>query len=57
MNLLRELACADFLNTNYYDKAFEDYELFNMVTRNAAVIAGLKGVIGSLAGRFLVYNK
>ncbi|MCY1036546.1 amidohydrolase family protein [Corallococcus sp. BB11-1] len=36
MNLLRELRCADHLNTTRYAKTFTDEELWRMVTANAA---------------------
>jgi hypothetical protein len=49
MNLLRELACADTLNQNYYAHYFTDRALFEMVTSNAARLAGVSDVIGQLA--------
>ncbi|RKH32957.1 amidohydrolase [Corallococcus praedator] len=36
MNLLRELRCADHLNSTRYAKTFTDEELWRMVTANAA---------------------
>lgn len=48
MNILRELQCADFLNTYYYNKHFIDYDLWRMVTYNAAEAFGLTSVVGQL---------
>ncbi|MEO6573116.1 MAG: amidohydrolase family protein [Polyangiaceae bacterium] len=48
MNMLRELACADSLNTNYFHNAFTDQELWKMVTSNAAAATGADAVIGQL---------
>jgi len=36
MNILRELKCADSLNTNQFARAFSDEQLWRMVTGNAA---------------------
>lgn len=49
MNLLRELKCADELNTRAYDRFFSDEALWRMVTSNAAVAAGFDDVLGTLA--------
>jgi cytosine/adenosine deaminase-related metal-dependent hydrolase len=49
MNLLRELSCADTLNQKYFNQAFSDQDLFDMVTKNAAVAAGFDAQIGTLA--------
>jgi cysteine-rich repeat protein len=49
MNMLRELRCADGLNTNYYDGFFTDEELWLMATANAAVASATEDVIGLLA--------
>ena len=49
MNLLRELACADSLNTKYFAHTFSDQDLFEMVTKNAAIAAGFDSQIGTLA--------
>ena len=52
MNLLRELRCADSLNTDYYDSYFTDKDMWRMVTVNAAEVAAMDDRIGSLiAGR------
>jgi cytosine/adenosine deaminase-related metal-dependent hydrolase len=48
MNMLRELACVDSLNTKYFHGAFTDAELWQMVTSNAALAAGAEALIGSL---------
>ena len=48
MNLLRELRCADELNTNYYNKHFSDADLWKMVTTNAALATGSEDAIGLL---------
>lgn len=53
MHLGRELACADDLNGNYFDRAFSDRELWMMVTHNPAVALHVDDRIGSLqAGHF-----
>jgi large repetitive protein len=49
INLLRELACADSLNTTYYAKHFTDEQLWLMVTRNAAASVNYEDVLGRLA--------
>ncbi|WP_174259192.1 amidohydrolase family protein [Myxococcus xanthus] len=36
MNLLRELQCADYLNTSHYARTFSDEDLWRMVTSNAS---------------------
>jgi imidazolonepropionase-like amidohydrolase len=41
MNLLRELRCADDLNHFYYDNTFSDYDLWRMVTTDAAFAVGI----------------
>lgn len=48
MNILRELRCADDLNTNYYNKRFDDADLWKMVTTNAALATGSEKAIGLL---------
>jgi cysteine-rich repeat protein len=48
MNLLRELRCADSLNTRYYNKHFTDHDLWMMVTANAAAATAVNDVIGIL---------
>lgn len=49
MNMLRELACADSLNQQYFAQAFTDQDLWLMATKNAAVAAKYDTEIGSLA--------
>lgn len=49
MNLLRELRCADELNTTYYDKYFTDQQLWSMATNNAASVVAMDDKIGVLA--------
>ena len=49
ISILRELKCADFLNDYYYSKYFNDYDLWRMVTYNAALAFGLESVVGKLA--------
>src|SRR5690606_10655616 len=48
MNLLRELACADSINTQYLDAHFSDRALWQMATINAAVAIQAQSQIGQL---------
>ena len=48
MNVLRELQCADYLNTAHYDRYFSDRQLVEMVTQNAAELLGFGNYVGSL---------
>lgn len=48
MNMLRELACADYLNRTHFHGHFTDQQLFQMATNNAAASAGLADIIGQL---------
>ena len=48
-NLLRELACADRLNSLYFSNALTDQQLWNAVTTNAAEVAGVGTSLGALA--------
>ncbi|HEY1697846.1 MAG TPA: amidohydrolase family protein [Polyangiaceae bacterium] len=48
MNILRELACADTLNTKYFGGAFDDPSLVAMATQNAATAMGFGSQIGSI---------
>jgi len=48
MNMLRELACADYLNQVHYDHTFTDRELWLMATDWAARSLGLQRWTGSL---------
>ena len=49
MNLLRELSCADDLNTDYFDGYFEDEDLWLMATHNGAQATGTDDVLGRIA--------
>ncbi len=49
MNLLRELRCADSFNKNHLGSFFTDYDLWMMVTANAASATAVDDVIGTLA--------
>jgi hypothetical protein len=49
MNMLRELACADSLNSTYFAHFFSDQQLWEMTTSNAAAITATDSAIGSLA--------
>ena len=49
MNMLRELACADYLNSNFYNNSFSDEDLWRMATYDAAVSVGMQSKIGLLA--------
>ncbi|WP_152621956.1 lamin tail domain-containing protein [Archangium violaceum] len=49
MNLLRELRCADYLNSVYYNATFSDAELWSLVTRNAARATRTSSKIGDLS--------
>ncbi|WP_394844435.1 amidohydrolase family protein [Pendulispora brunnea] len=48
MNMLRELKCADDLNTKYFGKHFSDSDLWRMATENGAFAAGAQGLIGAI---------
>ena len=49
MNMLRELACADYLDTNHYGDHFSDRDLWAMATHNGALAVGGELAIGELA--------
>ncbi|WP_326491791.1 lamin tail domain-containing protein [Myxococcus stipitatus] len=49
MNILRELKCADSLNTKQYARAFSDVELWRMVTSNAAEATDIFEKTGRIA--------
>jgi cytosine/adenosine deaminase-related metal-dependent hydrolase len=53
MNMLRELACADSLNTSYFDKHFSDADLWRMATSNAAFAIGASHAVGLLKKGYL----
>jgi imidazolonepropionase-like amidohydrolase len=48
MNLSRELACARSLNETHYANYFSDFDLWRMVTTNAAFAAGVERGLGLL---------
>jgi cytosine/adenosine deaminase-related metal-dependent hydrolase len=48
MNILRELRCADELNTIYFNGHFTDADLWKMVTTNAALAVGGEAGVGML---------
>jgi cytosine/adenosine deaminase-related metal-dependent hydrolase len=48
MNLSRELECARSLSTSAFDGAFSDFDLFRMVTSNAARAVGVGRGLGAL---------
>lgn len=48
MNLSRELACADSFNRTYLNHHFSDFDLWRMVTTNAALGAGVARGLGML---------
>jgi cytosine/adenosine deaminase-related metal-dependent hydrolase len=48
MNVLRELKCADELNTVYFNGHFSDADLWKMVTTNASLAAGGEVAVGML---------
>jgi len=49
MNVLRELACADYLNTTHYGNWFGDWQLWQMATSGAARATSVDDATGSLA--------
>jgi cytosine/adenosine deaminase-related metal-dependent hydrolase len=49
MNMLRELRCADSLNSTYFGSYFGDEALWLMVTRNAAQVTASDSLIGEIA--------
>lgn len=49
MNLLRELTCADEFNKNNLGGFFSDYQLWRMVTQNAAAAVKMGDVLGQIA--------
>lgn len=48
MNMLRELACADYLNATHYAGHFPDWRLWEMATANGAILQGAGDVLGKL---------
>ncbi|RJS24261.1 amidohydrolase [Corallococcus sp. H22C18031201] len=49
MNLLRELQCADYLNSTRYAHEFTDEQLWRMVTANAADLTDVFEKVGRIA--------
>ena len=49
MNMLRELACADEMNSKYFGGAFDDPSLVAMATSSSAAAMGFGDQIGTLA--------
>jgi hypothetical protein len=49
MNVLRELQCADYLNTSYYGYTFSDEQLWRMVTASAADLTDTWEKVGRIA--------
>ncbi len=49
ITVLRELQCADYLNSNHFGGYFRDDHLWEMVTSGAATTMGLGDVLGLLA--------
>ncbi len=48
-NMLRELACVDGYNSNYLDGYFDDRQLVDMATINAAIATSTQDKLGSLS--------
>ena len=48
MNMLRELRCADELNSKYYDNHFTDADLWKMATTHASFAIGAEEAVGLL---------
>ena len=53
INLLRELRCADELNTHAFGGAYSDYDLWMMVTHNAASLFNAGDQLGLLQQGYL----
>ena len=47
-NMLRELACVDYLNQHHYSHYFSDYQIWKMPTYNTAYALGFDGVLGQI---------
>ncbi len=48
MNMLRELRCADELNSTYFNNRFSSYQLWRMATVDNAIALGVPQYIGDL---------
>ncbi len=61
MNMLRELQCADFLNSYYFNRTLTDYDLWMAATYNGALALGYADALGNLAPGYVadiaVYKK
>jgi imidazolonepropionase-like amidohydrolase len=53
MNMLRELACVDYMNQNHYNNHFSDYQIWKMVTANGAQALGVGDQLGTLADGYI----
>ena len=60
MNMLRELACVDYLNTEHYGGFFGDWQLWEMVTYGGALATEVHDATGSievgLAGDLAIFD-
>lgn len=48
LNLSRELHCVNYLNETHFDSHFSDFQIWQMVTTNAAFAAGVERGLGML---------
>lgn len=48
MNMLRELKCADSLNSTYFDHYFTDEQIWKMATATAADVVAMGDAIGTI---------
>ncbi len=49
MNMQREMACASYLNSNYYNNILTQRDLFEIATINSAIALGVEDRLGSIA--------
>ena len=60
-NMLRELQCVDYLNQNYYNHHFTDYEIWRMPTMGSALAMGVSHELGQINQGYLadivIYHK
>ena len=60
MNILRELACVDYLNKNHFNNTFSDKEIWKMATINNAAALRILDVTGAirpgLVGDIVVFD-
>ena len=52
-NMLRELACVDYLNSNHYNGALSDKEMWEMATYNGALALGVEDRLGALSSGYI----